>query len=139
MNRRGTACVEFAVLVPILLLLFLGIVDVGQYVNVYQTVSNASREGARVAARQSTANVSDVTTAVSDYLTGTNANLPSSAVSVSVTNAGSAVTGTNLAAIAAGSPISVQVDVAFDSVRWLNGFTFLNGRTATTTTITRRE
>ncbi|MEX0679708.1 MAG: TadE/TadG family type IV pilus assembly protein [Pirellulales bacterium] len=138
-HRRGAACVEFAVLSPILLLLFLGIVEVGQFVNIGHSVSNASREGARIAARQSTTNVAQVTTAVSDYLTDAYPNLPSSAVQVAVVNAGSPITAGGLATVATGSPISVQVVLQFDPVRWINGFTFLNGRTVTKATVTRRE
>ncbi len=139
-HRRGAACVEFAVLSPILLILILGIIDVGQFVNVGQSVSNASREGARVAARQTTTNVSAVQTAVSDYLTDMHPNLPSSAVQVTVAVAsGSPIVGAGLAAVATGSSISVQVVVQFDPVRWMNGFTFLNGRTLTKATVSRRE
>ncbi len=138
-HRRGAACVEFAVLSPILLILILGIIDVGQFVNVGQSVSNASREGARVAARQTTTNVSQVQNAVANYLTDMHPNLPSSAVQVTVAGAGNPVTGAGLAAVATGTPISVQVVVQFDPVRWMNGFTFLNGRTLTKTTVSRRE
>ena len=138
-HRRGAACVEFAVLSPILLILILGIIDVGQFVNVGQSVSNASREGARVAARQATTNVSKVEAAVKNYLTDMHTNLPSSAVQVTVVNSGSTVAGADLATVATGSTISVQVVVQFDAVRWINGLTFLNGRTVTRTTMSRRE
>lgn len=138
-HRRGTACVEFAVLSPLLLIFILGIIDVGQFVNVGQSVSNASREGARVAARQTTTNVSQVQSAVTNYMTDMHPNLPSSAVQVTVTGAGGPITGADLAAVATGTPITVQVVVQFDPVRWMNGFTFLNGRTLTKTTVSRRE
>jgi Flp pilus assembly protein TadG len=138
-HRRGTACAEFAALCPILLLLFLGIVNVGQFVNVGQSVSNASREGARVAARQTTKDVAQVEAAVKNYLTDMHPNLPSSAVQVTVTNAGNPIVGGNLATVAISSPISVQVVVQFDAVRWINGLAFLNGRTVTKTTFSRRE
>ena len=138
-HRRGTACVEFAVLSPILLILILGIIDVGQFVNVGQSVSNASREGARVAARQTTTNVSQVENAVKDYLTDMHPNLPSSAVQVTVASAGNPLAGADLAAVATGTSISVQVVVQFDPVRWMGGFAFLDGRTLTKTTVSRRE
>ncbi len=41
--------VEFALIVPVLLLLVIVILDLGRAVNAYVTVSNASREGARYA------------------------------------------------------------------------------------------
>ncbi|KKL25873.1 hypothetical protein LCGC14_2400960, partial [marine sediment metagenome] len=46
-------------------------------------------------------------------------NLPSSAVQVTVTSAGAPVTGANIANVATGTPITVQVVVQFDPVRWL--------------------
>jgi Flp pilus assembly protein TadG len=138
-HRQGAACVELALVSPLLLLLFLGIVDVGQFVNVGQSVSNASREGARIAARQTTTNVSKVEAAVSDYLTNLHPNLPPSSVQVTVVNAGSPITGGGITAVATGSRISVQVAVPFDAVRWIHGLPLLNGRTVTNTTVTRRE
>ena len=55
MNRlrsaaRGQGLVEFAVVLPVILLLFLGIFDFGRAVFAVNTVANAAREGARVAA-----------------------------------------------------------------------------------------
>lgn len=138
-RRSGVACVEFAALSPLMLLLILGIIDLGQFVNVGQSVSNASREGARMAARQTTANVSTVQNAVTTYLTDMHPHLPSSAIQVSVTDGGTAVTGTGISNVATGAPVSVQVVVQFAPVRWINGLALLNGRTLTRSTVTRRE
>lgn len=44
---RGTAVAEFALVLPVLLLLVLGCVDWGWYFFVDQIVTNAAREGAR--------------------------------------------------------------------------------------------
>jgi Flp pilus assembly protein TadG len=49
-DRRGQALVEFALVVPILLLLVLGIFDFGRAWNLHQTITHAAREGAREAA-----------------------------------------------------------------------------------------
>lgn len=46
-DERGQDLVEFALVVPIILLLFLGIIEFGIIVFRYNTVSNAAREGAR--------------------------------------------------------------------------------------------
>jgi Flp pilus assembly protein TadG len=46
-NDRGVAAVEFALLLPILLLLTLGAIDWGYFLYVKQRVVNAAREGAR--------------------------------------------------------------------------------------------
>ncbi len=45
----GTAVVEFAFLVPLLLTLLVGIFWMGRAFNIYQTITRAAREGARVA------------------------------------------------------------------------------------------
>jgi len=58
MSRRGTvaggrgqALVEFALIAPVLLVLVMGLLDFGQAYQVRITITNAAREGARLAAR----------------------------------------------------------------------------------------
>jgi Flp pilus assembly protein TadG len=48
-NRAGQALVEFALVIPIFLLLFVGLFDLGRAVFAYNTLTNAAREGARLA------------------------------------------------------------------------------------------
>jgi Flp pilus assembly protein TadG len=48
-NERGAAMLEFAIVVPFLLLLILGIIEFGWVFNGWLTVTAAAREGARVA------------------------------------------------------------------------------------------
>lgn len=48
--ERGSAVVEFAVVVPMLMLLVLGVVQVGVALHVRSTITSAAAEGARVAA-----------------------------------------------------------------------------------------
>ena len=48
-GRRGQAMVEFALIIPIFLLMIFGILDLGRAVYAYSTLNNAAREGARVA------------------------------------------------------------------------------------------
>jgi Flp pilus assembly protein TadG len=49
-RERGAEAVEFALVVPIFLLLVFGVVDFGWMINNDTMVNNASREGARVGA-----------------------------------------------------------------------------------------
>lgn len=49
-NEKGQSLVEFALLLPILLLLLLGIIQFGIIFNGQITVTSAAREGARLAA-----------------------------------------------------------------------------------------
>jgi Flp pilus assembly protein TadG len=46
---RGQALVEFALVIPIFLLLLVGLFDLGRAVFAYNTLTNAAREGARIA------------------------------------------------------------------------------------------
>lgn len=48
-RRKGQALVEFALVIPIFLLLFVALFDVGRAVFAYNTLTNAAREGARLA------------------------------------------------------------------------------------------
>ena len=48
-ERRGQALVEFALVVPVFLLVVLGLFDLGRAVFYYSTISNASREAVRLA------------------------------------------------------------------------------------------
>jgi len=47
---RGATAVEFALLLPLLLLIVMGIIDFGRMLNAQQTLTQAAREGARLVA-----------------------------------------------------------------------------------------
>jgi Flp pilus assembly protein TadG len=49
-TTNGQGLVEFALVIPLILLLFMGIFDFGRAIYAYNTVANAARQGARVAA-----------------------------------------------------------------------------------------
>lgn len=117
-SSEGVALVEFAIVVPILLLLLVGILDTGRAVNAYVTISNASREGARYAALNPTAAPAAIrSSAVLPHAQ----QLDAGGIAVSVTYSGS-VTSTacpvpTTTAPPAGSPapttIPVRVDVTY--------------------------
>ena len=46
-QEAGQELVEFALILPLLLLLFFGIIEVGRLMLSYNTIANAAREGAR--------------------------------------------------------------------------------------------
>ena len=48
-DHRGQALVEFALVIPIFLVLLVGLFDLGRAVFAYNTLTNAAREGARIA------------------------------------------------------------------------------------------
>jgi Flp pilus assembly protein TadG len=75
MNGRrphGQALVEFALVIPIFLLFIFGIIDAGRLIYTYNTVSNAARDGARVAIVNQSSTGTDTcdTTAATAWPTG---------------------------------------------------------------------
>jgi Flp pilus assembly protein TadG len=71
-GSRAQALVEFALVLPVLLLIVFGLIDGGRLVFTYNTVSNAARSGARVAiVNQSTSGTSTCdTTSATAWATG---------------------------------------------------------------------
>jgi Flp pilus assembly protein TadG len=123
---------------PLLVLVVFGSLDVGQYINVSQAVSNASRMGARLAARQATTSAETVETEIEEYLAAIG--VPADAVTVTVRDEdGDAVTGNGLAAIRSGDAISVQVSVDFADVRRVSFLAFLNEASNASLATMRRE
>lgn len=47
-NEKGQSLIEFAILLPFLLLLLMGILEFGIMLNSYLTIHNSAREGARL-------------------------------------------------------------------------------------------
>jgi Flp pilus assembly protein TadG len=47
-RHRGQTLSEFALVIPLVILIFMGIFDLGRAVYAFTTISNAAREGARV-------------------------------------------------------------------------------------------
>ena len=47
-NEKGQSLVEFAIILPFLLLLLMGILEFGIMLNSYLTIHNSAREGARL-------------------------------------------------------------------------------------------
>jgi Flp pilus assembly protein TadG len=143
LNRRGSAAVECAIVAPLLTLLVLGVIDVGQYANVYQKVSDASRAGARYAARYETQSTSAVVSAVRNYLedvtAGPSSTLASTAQITVTDAAGNAVPSGNLQKYTTGAPLKVTVQVQYDPVRWINGIKGLDGMNVSSTSVMRRE
>jgi Flp pilus assembly protein TadG len=66
-SERGAAAVEFALLVPLLMMLVFGIVDFGYMMNRNTMLANAAREGVRAASLGATAD--EVTATVEHALT----------------------------------------------------------------------
>ena len=73
--RRGQALAEFALISPVLFLLFFGVLDFGRAIYVQSTLNQAANEAARVAIRGEPPNYAmpsdvDVETAAKDHAVG---------------------------------------------------------------------
>jgi Flp pilus assembly protein TadG len=80
-GERGANLVEFAVVAPLLVLLLLGIADIGRAFYSYITITNAAREGVRFASRFPD-NLTDIQAAAVRETTGTPVALSSADVTV---------------------------------------------------------
>ena len=72
-RRRAAAVVEMAVVTPLLLTLLFGIIEYGWVFMIKQTMTNAAREGCRVATLQGSTD-SQITSTIASYLSGTGLN-----------------------------------------------------------------
>jgi len=70
-SERGGVAVEFAIILPILMLLVFGIIDFGHAWYMKQIVINASREGARYGTRYTGSVPNALYPSISDYILNT--------------------------------------------------------------------
>lgn len=76
LNDRGAVGVEFALLLPVVLLILFGIIEFGMMMYGREVVTNAAREGARAGIVQGPPKRTsgEITTIANNYLTGTGIN-----------------------------------------------------------------
>src|SRR5258708_6984388 len=129
-RRPGTAAVEFAVILPFVIVLFLGIIEVGRVLMVQQILTNAAREGCRNAVLPG-GTISAARTTVSNYLSNANITLanPSTQVTISPDPSTSSQ----------GTSITVTLTVPFSSVSWLPSPIFMSGKQLGATVVMRLE
>jgi Flp pilus assembly protein TadG len=119
--------VEFAIVAPIFFLLVFGMIEYGRMVMVQQMLTNASREGARVAVLDGST-TSDVETVVVNYLASGN-----------ISNATVTVNPSPPSSASFADPVTVDVNIAYTDVSWLPSPMYLGGTSMTATSVMRRE
>ena len=72
-SRRGAAIIEFALLAPVLFMLVLGMIEFGRVLMVAQLLTDAAREGGRLAVVAGS-NTDKVTSTVDSFLTNAGVN-----------------------------------------------------------------
>jgi Flp pilus assembly protein TadG len=113
---RGAAAVEFALVVPLLLVLVFGVISFAFMLNFRQALSQAATEGARAAAVQvdATARTADATTAVTDALAGVGVTCTSGVLYDGATAAGTCDVGAASACAGAPTLDCVTVTLTYD-------------------------
>lgn len=116
-NEKGQSLVELALLLPVLIMLLMGTVDLGRAFYTYVAITNAAREGARYGASFPTVN-SGIRDRVRNEISGTSLSIPDSQIPDPTCNAyvpGSTELGDSesCSAAVAGDYITVRVDYPF--------------------------
>jgi Flp pilus assembly protein TadG len=130
LQRGGTACVEFAAVLPILLTFVLGVLEIGRYVEVYQVINAAAREGARQASTGQMTNA-QVITAVTGCVQA--AGLPTNQLTVTVSDLTNPGTDVSQATIL--DNLQVTVSLPYANLRWITTSFFTNATTNVSTTV----
>jgi Flp pilus assembly protein TadG len=117
-NEKGAAAVEFALVVPLVLLLLWGIVDIGRAFYTLNNLASAVREGARTAAVMAT-----------NPTTAANKTVIKSAVTTAFTPIGPALVPESVTVTLASRQVTVQASYPFAPLV-LVGWTFPVRRSA---------
>ena len=142
--RRGAAAVEAALLLPLLLIVAAGVVDIGQLIVVKQNLINASRIGARHACKDSIINANQIDAAVMEYFSDAFPELsPSELIEAASVSAfdenGNQLFGNEIGLINSGERIEVQVELEFSALQWFGIINFWNLQLEPLTSYGRRE
>lgn len=110
-GERGAAAVEFAIILPLLILILFGIIEFGLLLYNKQMITNASREGARagIVARIPRLSDAEIATIVNSYCAGNMVNFGAGTPVVTVTR-----TDTNGDGSATGFGDDLSVQVTFN-------------------------
>jgi len=133
-GRRGQAVLEFALILPVFILLVFGAIEFGRAYFVLHLVTNAAREGAREASLPNKT-TADVQAVVDTFVTNVGLDATALQTSVGVIPSGSTTVDTGLALADATSSDRVRVVVSYDFdvttgsiIPGFSGTVVLNGR-----------
>jgi len=128
-RRSGVAAVEFAFLLPFLLILLLGVWEIGRLIEVQQILNNAAREGARLASlgriiNQNSAatdihvstGTPNVTSTVTNYIRQAGIDTTNLTVTFAYTTGNTGLTEPYQAV--KGQRFKVSLTLPFNNVRW---------------------
>ena len=129
-SNRGVAAIEFALVLPVLVIFVLGLLEMGRYIEVRQILTLAAEEGARQA---STGQMTD--TQVVSVVTGCVAasGLPTTGLTVTVSDLTNP--GTDVSEATCLDNLQVTVTIPFINVRWCSSLLVTNSTTQVDATV----
>jgi Flp pilus assembly protein TadG len=140
--RFGAAAVEFAISLPLLMAVFMGVLESGRLMSALEIVVNAAREGAPLAVlggstigTSTSTGSSEVNYRVREYFNS--GGLSTSSATITVTDLDNS-TITDLPQASTGDRIQVTVSVPFASVAWCTPW-FFGSAKLTATSVMRKE
>jgi len=138
-RRSGSAAVEFALVVPFMAMILMGMFELGRAMMVKSILSDAARKACRTGIERDKQNsdiVSEAKNIMTDNgFTGSQFNPPSvGAINIVVTDPNGVVLGDSLDA-PSGSIVSVQVAIPVSSTAWVAPFYLGTGATLESETI----
>ena len=120
-KSRGQALVEFAVVIPLFLLLLFGLIDIGRLVYINNALSQGAREAARWGSVQSRAQTAAGLTSIQTYAVGQMTAVPNPTVTASCQSDPGIPPGTNVACDILVVQVSAQVTMVTPFVAQLVG------------------
>ena len=113
-KRKGTAAVEFALVLPVYLTLLLGVLEFARLGMAMQILTTAAHEGCRLAALPGFT-ATDAQNRVNAVLSGSG--IPTATITLTPSDPTTA---------AGGTPVTLAISMPFSKVSWLGTSTFMN-------------
>ncbi|MEW6235489.1 MAG: TadE family protein [Candidatus Omnitrophota bacterium] len=109
-EEKGSSTVEFALVLPALMLVIFGIFEFGRMFMTYQMLNSAAREGARVASLPGADNALALQK-IEEELAG-----------AGLTPDSYEFTPADISTASRNDPVTVRVRILYDSIAWMPGF-----------------
>jgi Flp pilus assembly protein TadG len=110
-QRRGIACVEFAVVLPLLFFVVLGVCELSRAVMVKEILSDAARNGCRAGIVPGATNEA-ITAKINTVLTNSRLSTADATINISVN----------------GPALSVKVSIPYAKVAWTGTFFYMSAQ-----------
>jgi Flp pilus assembly protein TadG len=111
-KERGQTLAEFALVIPIFLLILMGIFDMGRAVFAYSSITNAAREGTRLGiVNQNTGKITERANQMAAA-----ADKAAAAVTIQISQSGSAPTANDCAPVQIGCNVRVEYKTVFRAI-----------------------